>query len=218
MDKHINFDPDPFLLFDEETHRYYDLKKKRYVPVSVTGIISDDTALNRMLNGEFGVAKQCQIQEAINRGKSVHKAVEYYFKTGQILDIDPYNEWLKSFLEYPNFDGIECIVSEFLMVDRRYDIAGTLDFLLKNRNTNELYLCDIKTKNPGYVKQKAKTMTQLGGYLSLLYCNKPEVEIKQCRIYYVTNKETRQEIYDPISCLELFEVARKKYHDKQLPF
>ena len=108
------------------------------------------------------------------------------------------------------------MASEFPVIDRRYNIAGTLDLLLKNKETGRIALCDYKTKNPEFSKPNHRA--QLGGYLSLLWQQYPQLDIDTCRIYWVTPKETTTNEYGPKDCLSSYEAARSLYFDKQLPF
>jgi len=108
------------------------------------------------------------------------------------------------------------MASEFPVIDRRYNIAGTLDLLLKNKETGRIALCDYKTKNEKFSKPNHRP--QLGGYLSLLWQQYPQLDIDTCRIYWVSPKETSTNDYSPTDCLTSYEAARSVYFEKQLPF
>ncbi len=127
-----------------------------------------------------------------------------------------YQDWIDSFLAYKNIEKWEAIAIEHRMVDRRYDIAGTCDLVLRHKESGRTALCDYKTKNEKF--SKANYRSQLGGYMSLLWQQVPQLEIDTCRIYWVTPKETTTDEYDPLECLQLYERARSIYFEKQLPF
>jgi hypothetical protein len=75
---------------------------------------------------------------------------------------------------------------------------------------------DWRTKNPEFKKPNHRP--QLGGYLSLLWQQYPQIDIDSCRIYWVSPKETTTNDYDPTDCLTTYEAARSIYFQKQLPF
>ncbi len=107
------------------------------------------------------------------------------------------------------------------MLDRRYQIAGTLDLLLRNKE-GRIALCDYKTKDDpkkGKKINKGNYKTQLGGYLSLLGHQFPQIVVDTCRIYYVCPSRVESVEYpDTLECLQLYERARSNYFEKQLPF
>ena len=207
--------PDDFLEFHEDIHRYYDLKKKHWVPTTISALAKDSSYFSRLLGSDDQSAKKQQLLESIDRGNEVHKGVEHFYKTGEKINIGKWQPWLDSFLNYPNLKGWDCVASEYRLCDRRYDIAGTLDLLLQYGDV--LALCDIKTKNPGFNKNHMEVKTQLGGYVSLLYRNWPSLDIKTCRVYWVTNEACTSDEYSTIDCLDLYERARQLYRQKLLP-
>ena len=157
-----------------------------------------------------------RFDEARQRGDEFHSAVCEYWKTGQAGTSEKFQDWIDSFLSYPNLKNWEPMAVEFPVIDRRFNIAGTLDLLLKHKENGRIALCDYKTKNEKF--SKANHRPQLGGYLSLLWQQYPQLDIDSCRIYWVSPKETTTNEYSPIDCLESYEAARSFYFQKQLPF
>ena len=104
----------------------------------------------------------------------------------------------------------EVVVSEFALVDRLHDIAGTLDLILQNKNNGQIILVDIKTGN----KQNFKV--QLGGYVNLLYKNFPDIEIDFCSIFYVWENEFKRVREETNECLEEYESCKDLYFEKSL--
>ena len=82
--------PDPFLEFYEEQHKYYDLKKKHIVPRS----ISD-------LKGKLEY-RNANIEEGIRRGNAVHKACNIYAeskdKTLALVCAGKYRQYVEYFI------------------------------------------------------------------------------------------------------------------------
>ena len=144
----------------------------------------------------------------MDRGNEFHEAIEQYWRTGIAGKSEKYQAWIDSFLAYPNLKGWEPMAIEHRLIDRRHQIAGTLDLLLRNEK-GRIALCDYKTKNEKF--SKANYRSQLGGYLSLLYMKFPQLDVDTCRIYWVTPKQTTSNEYDPLDCLETYEAARSLY-------
>ena len=208
---------DTALEFHEDSHRYYDLKRKHYVRDSVSEISSKNNFLSQILNRPDGDEMKGKIEESIKRGVTVHAAIEHWFKTGELLDTGDYRAWVNNFVNYPNLKGWECVASEYRMVNRIHDYAGTLDFILEHKDVG-LVLCDLKTKNVKFSKNHSVVMTQLGGYLKLLYHVLPALEIAKCRVYWLTPEKCSTDEYLPLDCLELFERARQIYKESQPTF
>ena len=157
-----------------------------------------------------------QFDESRIRGETVHECLENYLTTGQPGDGGKYNAWVEKLINYPMWGRFRVIATELRMVDRIHDIAGTLDCLLENRKTKEIWLVDLKTRNEKF--SKGNYRKQLGGYLSLLYTAYPFIHVDKCRVIYATPKEVVTTDYDPMECLELYEQARSAYFaSTQLP-
>jgi ATP-dependent exoDNAse (exonuclease V) beta subunit len=132
------------------------------------------------------------------------------------VNVGKYQDWVDSFLNYRNLSKWRAVCSEFRMIDRSHDIAGTLDLILKHVDTGRVVLCDYKTKNPGFSKSNHRV--QMGGYLSLLQHTNPAFHVDSVRIYWVTNEETTTTEYDVLDCLKQYEQARSSFFAKQLPW
>ena len=209
--------PDSTLEFHEENHRYYDIKTKHWVSKSITDITKKSEYLSNLLKRDDDDPQKKKIQESIKRGVTVHSAIEHWFKTGEIKDTGDYRSWVNGFVNYPNLQGWNCIASEHRMIDRRYDVAGTLDFILENKE-GRLALCDLKTKGEKFSKNHMEVKTQLGGYLNLIHHNHPTIHIDTCRVYWLQPNECSTDEYSCLDCLDLFQAARRVYHQKQPNF
>ena len=210
---------DPSIEFRPDSHRYYDLKNKHWVSHSISEVIAEgDDYFDKALRGDYGKKKQKEIQDSIRRGNIIHECVETLFKTGKAPSAGEYQPWLDSFLNYKNLETWECIASEIRLVDRRYSIAGSIDFILQSKEDGRIALCDLKTRSPSFSKNNHKIMKQLGGYLILLYQNYPSIKIDTCRAYWVTSEKTTTDTYQVLDCQQLFERARMLFRQKQPTF
>ena len=212
-------EPDPTVEFHADTHRYFDLKRKHYVRDSVTEISQKGDFLTQVMNRPDGDEMKGKIEESIRRGVTVHDAVEHWFKSEkkEVKDTGDYRAWVNNFVSYPNLEGWDCVASEYRMINRTHDYAGTLDFLLEHKDVG-LVLCDLKTKNVKFSKNHAQVMTQLGGYISLLYHVLPTLDIAKCRVYWLTPEKCSTDEYNTVDCLDLFSRARQIYKQSQPTF
>ena len=115
-------------MFDPILHRYYDLKRKRYCPRSVSQIANKSSFLS---HSRFDSARL--------RGTEFHAAIDQYWHTGiKPINVGKYQDWVDSFLNYRNLFKWRAVCSEFRLIDRTHDIAGTLDLILKNIDTGRV--------------------------------------------------------------------------------
>ena len=210
-------EPDPTIEFRQDLHRYFDLQQQHWVGSSVSDICKDNSFFTQVLLRDDQDEKKKQILESINRGVTVHSAIEHWFKTGgEVLDAGDYRAWVHQFISSPNIKGWSCLASEYKMIDRRYDIAGTLDLLLEK--DDRIVIADLKTKNVKFSKNHLAVKTQLGGYISLLYHVLPSIDIAAARVYWITPEECSSDEYDTQTCLELYERARSLYRQQKTTF
>jgi hypothetical protein len=172
--------------------------------------VSDIAKKNDFLN-------HSRFNESRERGEIFHGYIDEYWKTGiEPINVGKYQPWIDSFLNQKSLHKWRAVASEFRLVDRTYDIAGSIDLILKSVETGRVALCDYKTKNE--VFSKSNHRVQMGGYISLLQANYPGFHLDTVRIFWVTNKKTTSNEYDVIDCLQQYEQARNAYFEKQLPW
>ena len=109
----------------------------------------------------------------------------------------------------------DCVANELRMVDRKRDIAGSCDVILQHKDTGVLCLADFKTQE---VYKKKNHRLQMGGYVSLLNQNYPQIELWSCRVIYITPDGIKTQDYNPQECMYDYEEARSLYFNKQLKF
>ena len=116
---------------------------------------------------------------------------------------------LEHLINYRMWETWEPIVNELRMIDRKRDIAGSVDTILQHKKTGMLCLADYKTQEK---YSKKNHSLQIGGYVSLFYQNYPNLSLFSCRIIYITpNGIKTQKEYNPNECMYDYEQARKLY-------
>lgn len=193
---------DPFIEFYKDGHKYYDLKKKRIVPRSISDI-----------KGKINYTSSA-LEEGIRRGNIVHEACNRYVETKDttlaLSHAGKYKSYVEHFINAKFWDEFDVVVSEFMLIDRKYDIAGTLDLILKNKKTGGLVLADIKTGSA------SKAKIQLGGYLYMLYGAYPKIKIDYCQIIFAHETECTRKRFESFDCFSEYEACRSLYFEKQL--
>ena len=198
---------DPFLQFLPEPHKYYDLKRKKYVARSVSEVIKENTYVSK------------EMEKAAIRGTAIHEAVQIWCetkdKTLALAYAKDYAHWIEHLINYRMWETWDCVANELRMVDRKRDIAGSCDVILQHKNTGMLCLADFKTQE---VYKKKNHRLQMGGYVSLLYQNYPTVDLWSCRVIYITPDGIKTQDYNPQECMYDYEEARTLYFSKQVKF
>tara|TARA_Y200000002_G_scaffold312664_1_gene269983 strand:+ start:99 stop:650 length:552 start_codon:yes stop_codon:yes gene_type:complete len=160
---------------------------------------------------------------AMERGDHIHLCWNRFLETGHPGNSSPYSEWVSILIDDPLWKQLTPIALEHELVDRKFWIAGKLDGLFYNNETEEVILIDLKTFEEKFDEAKGKWSKpssshskQLGGYIDLLYINHPEISIDKAMIVYSTQ---RQVIYKTIPDIERcrgdYQLARRAYFDKQ---
>lgn len=121
------------VFFDEEKHTYTLVRENKELP-SVTTVLS-----------KLGVAPSYDevdeevLKNAASYGKAIHKEIEEYIKFGEMgVSVE-----LSNFIKWLNNSPYLVIGSE-VVVNNNY-LAGTLDLLLYNEDTEKLAIMDLKT-------------------------------------------------------------------------
>ena len=198
---------DPFVKFYPEPHKYYDLKRKKYVARSVSDVIKKTDYVSKSM------------EKAAARGTKIHEAVQIWCetkdKTLALAYAKDYAHWVEHLINYHMWNTWECVANELRMIDRKRDIAGSCDVILQHKKTGSLCLADFKTQEI-YVKKNHSL--QMGGYVSLLNQNYPSIELWGCRVIYITPDGVKTQEYSAQECMYDYEEARSLYFNKQLKF
>ena len=156
------------------------------------------------------------------RGDIIHLCFNRFQETGHPGNAGEYGEWVGILCEDPLWRQLTPIALEHELVDRQFWIAGKLDGLFYNIESDEIILIDLKTfeqkldDKGQWTKPTGSHQKQLGGYIDLLYINYPEITIDKAMIVYSTQ---RQVIYKTIPdvdrCRGDYQLARRAYFEKQ---
>jgi ATP-dependent exoDNAse (exonuclease V) beta subunit len=159
------------------------------------------------------------MEKAAVRGTVIHEAVQIWCetkdKTLALAYAKDYTDWVEHLINYRMWNTWECVANELRMVDRKRDIAGSCDVILQHKDTGVLCLADFKTQE---VYKKKNHRLQMGGYVSLLNQNYPQIQLWSCRVIYITPNGIKTQDYNPLECMYDYEEARGLYFGKQLPF
>ena len=91
---------------------------------------------------------------AVDYGNSVHKAIEYYIKYGEIPDHSHLEKVVKEFIKLNTYKKL---ISEVIVYDEKTKIAGTIDILVALGN-KEVIIRDIKTNGDLHKEAKGKLL------------------------------------------------------------
>ena len=118
----------------------------------------------------------------MQRGDDIHLCWNRFLETGHPGNAGEWGEWVGILCEDPLWRQLTPIALEHELVDRKFWIAGKLDGLFYNNETEEVILIDLKTfeekfdeKKQKWSKPSGSHAKQLGGYIDLLYINHPEI-------------------------------------------
>ena len=192
---------DPFIKFKKDSHEYFDLKTKRKVPRSISDL----------KKGLF--YRNAAIEEGIERGNIVHEACHIYVETKDAglayAHAGKYKSYVKNFIKADLWNTWDVVVSEFMLIDRIWAIAGTLDLILQNKKTGELVLADIKTG-----KTAPNVKMQLGGYTFMLQETYKDIKIDFCQVIFVHENELIRKRYETFDCWSEYSACRSLYYEK----
>ena len=85
--------------------------------------------------------------DAKTRGTTVHSIVEHYKHTKEYIDTIPekYQGYAKAFYNWVKDNDIEIMEHERTVWSQKYQFAGTLDMLVKNKQSGRMFIIDVKT-------------------------------------------------------------------------
>ena len=86
-------------------------------------------------------------KEARARGTTVHSLVEVYKHTKKHVEgvPEPYRKFIEAFRDWMEEYNVEILERERTVYSDKYNYAGTLDLLVRNRNTGMTSIVDVKT-------------------------------------------------------------------------
>ena len=145
------------LKFEEETHKYFILnnielistttKLNKYFPFNREKISREVAERNWVCEDE--VLDEWEI--LAKNGSYLHLLAERYANGKKLSEenLKHINHIIKFFKENPNY---EVLGTEIKIFSKKYSIAGTIDLLLKEKQTNRIYTLDWKTSRREILK------------------------------------------------------------------
>lgn len=118
--------------FDEATHTYTK-DGQAYLPVT-------ELLRKHGLSPDYSAVKTETLRKAAEKGTLIHKEIEEYIKDGTI----GFSSELTDFIELCESKRLEPTMSEFIVYNDEYKIAGTVD-LMGLTALNKCFIADIKT-------------------------------------------------------------------------
>jgi hypothetical protein len=111
---------------------------------------------------------------AATRGSTIHSIVESYKHTKEHIETVPeeYRGYAQAFYNWVNDNDIEIIEHERTVFSREYEFAGTLDLLVKNKQSEKTFIIDVKTGKGIY----PEAFLQLSAYKQALKEEGQEVD------------------------------------------
>ena len=113
-------------------------------------------------------------KEAAGRGTTVHTIVESYKHTKEHIESIPeqFKGYATAFYNWVEDNDIEILEHERTVVSKEYEYAGTLDMLVKNKQSGKTFIIDVKTGKGIY----PEAFLQLSAYKQALKENGIEVD------------------------------------------
>jgi hypothetical protein len=162
--------------------------------------ISEQTAL---------AAPYQKSKDAAGRGTTVHSIVESYKHTKEHIEAIPeqFKGYATAFYNWVEDNDIEILEHERTVVSKQYEYAGTLDLLVKNKQSNRTFIIDVKTGKDIY----PESFLQLSAYKQALKEDGTEVD----DIAVLLLKEDgKYKFGQGEECLDVFLAAKKLFEWK----
>ena len=210
--KPLLLDPIKELDFFEQQHRYR--WRGNWVLDNVSEVCSDELT---------PFAKQ-RIEETRHgpdgwelRGRTIHRCWEANLLNQPFVHEDRWDPWLDPLFDEPLFKGSETLATEFRLVDRYNNVAGSFDFLIKS--DAGITLGDLKTVGSRKAVSGRKPATrQLGAYAKMLGQHFGHIKIDRCVTVVSGPERCRVITEDPQECIEAWEEAFGVYRAKRPTF
>jgi len=160
----------------------------------------------------------------MERGDHIHLCWNRFLETGHPGNSGAYSDWVSILIDDPLWKQLTPIALEHELVDRKFWIAGKLDGLFYNNETEEVILIDLKTFEQKFDEEKGKWSTykkgrhrkQLGGYVDLIHINYPKINVDKCLVVHSSQRGVFYEAYPDVErCRGEYQLARKTFFAKQ---
>jgi len=194
--------PIPELDYFEEAHRY------RWRGNWILDNASD------VLQGELNSFAKKKIEETkhgengwLARGRTIHRSLDRYLRGEVDMHDDKWSDWIDALLDNELFQGIETLATEFRVVDRYNSVAGSFDFLIKQKDGMTV-LGDLKTVSSAKAVSGRKPATgQCGAYVKMLQQHYPRIVVSQCVTVVSGPGKVKVIRENPEDCVNVWEEA-----------
>ena len=151
------------------------------------------------------------------RGRTIHRCWEAHLTDQPFVHETRWDAWLDPLFDEPLFKGSETLATEFRLVDRYNNVAGSLDFLVSS--DAGITLGDLKTVGSRKAVSGRKPATrQLGAYAKMLGQHFGHIKIDRCVTVVSGPERCRVITEDPQECIEAWEEAFGVYRAKRPTF
>lgn len=149
---------------DQRRGGFYWQKEPKYPFISVTNVLNiiAKPALQYWFGKEvyWAMVQEPTLEEkaalsapyakntaAKERGTAVHSIIEHWKHTREYIDTIPekYQGYAKAFYNWVKDNDIEILEHERTVWSQKYKFAGTLDLLVKNKQSGKIFVIDGKT-------------------------------------------------------------------------
>lgn len=124
-------------IIDKPALRYW-FGKEVYLAMVKDPSLNEQTALS---------APYTKSDSAKTRGTTIHSIVEAYKHTKEYIETIPpeFAGYAKAFYAWVQDNDIEILEHEKTVISKKYGYAGTLDLLVKNKQSGKTFIIDVKT-------------------------------------------------------------------------
>lgn len=158
--------------FDSEAHRYWLGDKELH------GITS--TLINRAFPKKYDGIDKETLNNAAQKGKDLHEAIEYFDNFGETND----NKRVENYAALKVERGLTTVANEYLVSDEEH-YASSIDIVMQNHK-GEVCLVDTKTT---YTLDKQSTALQLSIYKRFFERQNPELHVAHIYALWLPNKD-----------------------------
>ncbi len=174
-DKILNINNKSNLFFEEKKHKYF--INENFELTSVTKYLSKFFPFDLNKVARDVAEREWRTEDEVlgewevlrDSGSKIHDIADRYCRGEELSDIELEN--IGGVVAFFNeYDYFEIIASEIKIFSKKYNIAGTIDLILKDKNTNRLYILDWKTSRKEINKEDCFSMAK--GPFEELFNNK----------------------------------------------
>lgn len=152
------------------------------------------------------------------RGEIIHRSLDRYLKGEADTYDDKWSPWIHALFADELFQGIETLATEFSVVDRFNSVAGSFDFLVKQKDGLTI-LGDLKTVRTAKAVSGRKPATQqLGAYTKMLGQHFGHITVTQCVTVVSGPGKVKVIREDPQDCINAWEEAYGLHQAKYAAF